>query len=361
MKALIISNPFKGTLSSKEIGEIIKEELKTKGIEANYIPSTDGGDGFFDAFSYIYKDSLIRKVEVRMPNGIDRHIVNYLFNPLNKTSYISLSDTCGIKYLSKLDPFNSNTYGFGETVKYSILNDKPKTIYLGLGGSASVDMGCGMLEALGVKFYDKFDKLIESLSNSKLKEIESIDTSELDKLTKGIEFKALVDVNATIFDNGATDLYALSKGANKEDLPLIKSNVENYFKCVKNIYKNVIDKNGFGVAGGTSFSLYYFMNSKLISGSDEFLKLIDFDRLNKEYDVIITGEGTIDNQTFQGKLIKSIMDHKPNRLIILCAINNSIYKDNVYSIVPDIMSKEESINKPKEALIKLVNSIDFNK
>ncbi len=359
MKALIISNPFKGTLTSKEIGEIVSNELKSKGIDSDYIPSTDGGDGFFDAFKYLYKDSIEKEVFVRMPSGLETHKVSYLFNPSNNTSYISLSDTCGIKYLDKLDPFNSNTYGFGEAIKYSIQNDKPNIIYLGLGGSASVDMGAGMLEAMGVKFYDKDKNILTYLSNAKLKEVEFIDTTKFNELIKGIEFKTLIDVNATIFNNGAVDSYAKTKGAKESDLSIIKSNAENYFKCVKNLFKDSTDKPGFGAAGGTSFSIHYFMDSKLLSGSEKFLKLIDANRLFKQYDLIITGEGAIDNQTLQGKLVKAIMDYNPKKLIILCAINNSDNFDNVYSIVPKIMSKEESLSNPKKALKELINNIDF--
>ena len=359
MKALIISNPFKGTLTSKEIGEIVSNELKNKGIDSNYIPSTDGGDGFFDTFKYLYNDAIEKEVLVKMPNGYETHKVSYLFNPSNNTSYISLSDTCGIKYLDKLDPFNSNTYGFGETIKYSILNDKPSVIYLGLGGSASVDMGAGMLEAMGVKFYDKDNTPIIYLSNAKLKEIDHMDTTEFVNLIKGIEFRTLIDVNATIFNNGAVDSYAKTKGAKESELGLIKSNAENYFKCVKKLFENVDDSPGYGAAGGTSFSIHYFMNSKLFSGSEEFLRLIDADSLFSEYDLIITGEGAVDNQTVQGKLVKAIMDHNPKKLIVLCAINNSSNFDNVYSIVPQIMSKEESLSNPKKALKELIKNIDF--
>ena len=359
MKALIISNPFKGTLSSKDIGEIVSSELKLKNIDSSYIPSTDGGDGFFDAFSFIYKDAIKKEVIVRMPNGLDTHKVYYLYNPFNKTSYISISDTCGIKYLKDKDPLNSNTYGFGEAIKYSIINDKPKTIYLGLGGSASIDMGAGMLEALGVKFYDSNNKEINHLSNNKLKEINNIDYKELKPLIKGIEFKTLLDVDATIFNNGAVDSYAITKGANTSELEVIKSNAENYVKCVKKLFNNVIDKPGFGAAGGTSFSLFYFLNTILLSGSEEFLNLINIDNLIKEYDLIITGEAIVDKQTFQGKLVKAIMDHSPKRVVVICAVNNSGLMDNVYSIVPNIMSKEESINNPELSLRLLIKNIHF--
>ncbi|MCR5741350.1 MAG: glycerate kinase [Gammaproteobacteria bacterium] len=362
MRALIISNPFKGTLSSKEIGEIVYTSLREKGISSSYIPATDGGDGFLDAYKYINSNAVVKEVMVRLPLTFLKHKVKYLFDPITRTTYISLSDTCGIKYLKEeRDVFKANTYGFGEALKHSIINDMPKNVVLGLGGSASVDLGAGFLEALGFKFYDKYHYEIRELCNEKLSLVKYIDDKRLKALIKDIDFKVMLDVSSDIFSkDGAVESFSISKGAKEKDIPKIRENVLSLFNVFKSYYENVSDAKGFGAAGGTSFSMFYALGARLVSGTLEFLDDINFTEIINDYDLIITGEGRVDSQTFEGKLIKGILDNSKNKkVIILCAVNKLSNLDNVYSIVPDIATSEESHNNPKESLYKLVKNISF--
>ena len=361
MKALVISNPFKGTLSSARIGEIVTKSLKEKNIDSIYIPSTDGGDGFFDAFKHIKLNAITKEVMVRMPVGSKHHKVKYLFDPTSKTTYISISDTCGIKYLDKKDPFMANTYGFGEALKYSIINDKPQTVVMGLGGSASVDLGAGFFEALGMKYYDRNHNELKDLCNKNLNDIKDFDDSSVKDLSQGIKFKVLLDVKSDIFSkSGAVESYSLTKGAKPEDIKAIKNNVLNLFNIFKTKYKDVKDAPGFGAAGGIAFSIFYILNAELLNGALEFLKEIDYNNLINDYDVIITGEGRVDSQTLEGKLIKAIIDNSKNkRVIIISGINESNIKGDIYSIVPMVMSLDESLKNPELGLTKLIEKIDF--
>ncbi len=362
MKALIISNPFKGTISSKDIGNTISYALRNKGISSLSIPSTDGGDGFLDAFSYIDKEAIIKTYKVKF---LDKEIdANYLLNERLKTAYLSLSDTCGIKYLSKKerDPMNIGLYPLGLLMRYIIENEHVSQIKIGIGGSPSIDLGAGFLEGLGVKFYDKNNNLIHNLCNSKLKLIDKVDTSYIDNLIKDVIIVCLKDVNCRIIRNGACDSYALTKGARTSDIPTIRENAKAFINMTKSIKGNMVkDSKYFGAAGGLAFSLFYYLHASLVSGAEEFLKCIRIDGLLKEYDLVITGEGAYDNQTSQGKLINAIKKHRPKKLIIVCGINRSNKKKNIYSIVPDVASHKESMYNPKECLIRLIDIIDFNK
>ena len=358
MKALIISNPFKGTLSSLEIGEIVSSHLNRLGIESKYIPSTDGGDGFLDAMRYIHKESTVKYVLARKAIGNEMMKVPYLYDSFSKTSFISISDTCGIKYLSddEKDPIHANTYGFGEVIKQSILEDRPESIILGLGGSASVDLGCGMLEALGTKFYDKNNHEITGMCNEKLKDVERADFSLIELLTKGIKFKVMLDVSCMVLHDGACDLYSRTKGASLSDVFMISNNIETFMNRFL-----IEDEMGYGAAGGTSLSLSRYLHAEMMSGSDEFLKMIEIDKLLDKYSLVITGEGMYDRETLQGKLIKKIMDHNPKNLLVLCAIDTINDNPNVKAIVPNVSTKEESMYDPKGSLRKLLLTIDFSK
>ena len=356
-KVLIISNPFKGTLSSLRIGEIVKEELNKKNLDSTYIAATDGGDGFLDAFKSIYPGIFIKEVSVKYPIGKEYHNVYYLFKEETRTVFISVSDICGIKYINEADrnPMYADSYGLGEAIKDAILTFNPKRLVIGLGGSASVDLGTSVLEALGTKFYDQYDSEIKGLRNAKLKEVERIDIKSTRSLLKGVKITLLSDVFANLFTNGATDLYSITKGAKKENVCTIKENAEHFFNAL-GFFK---DKKTYGAAGGISFMFTELLDAKIKLGSEEFLKIINFKKLIKEYDLIITGEGQFDEETLQGKLIGSIIKYKPKKLIVLCGINKMDNYPNVYSIVPTLMTKEESLNNPEESLRKLIRSIEI--
>ena len=358
-KALIISNPFKGTLSSLRIGEIVKEELLKKEIDSDYFASTDGGDGFLDAFKSVYKDCLYKEVSVRLPIGDKYHKVKYLYREKTKTIYISLSDTCGIKYINEKDrnPLIGNAYGLGEAIKDAIETFDVRKMVIGLGGSASVDLGSSLLEALGTKFYDLNNNEITGLCNEKLKEVERIDITKTKKLLEGIKITLYSDVYTTLFTNGAVDLYSLTKGAKEKNVCIIKENAQHFF----NILGFEKDKKTYGAAGGVSFALIELLSAKIKLGSREFLKEIKFGRIKNNYDFIVTGEGQFDEETLQGKLISSILKYHPKKLMILCGTNKIKEYPGVYSIVPKIMSKEESIKNPEAGIRKLIRSINFNK
>ena len=358
-KALIISNPFKGTLSSLRIGEIVKEELIKKDIDSDYFAATDGGDGFLDCFKCIYEDTYFKEVKVKYPIGNKKHYVKYLYREKTKTIYVSLSDTCGIKYIDEKDrnPLLGNAYGLGEAIKDAIETFEVKNMIIGLGGSASVDLGASVLEALGTKFFDKKGKEITGLCNSKLKDIDRVDLTKTKELLDGVKITLYSDVYTTLFTNGAVDLYSITKGAKEENVCIIKENAEHFFK----ILGFEKDKNTYGAAGGVSFAFIELLGAKIKLGSKEFLKNIKFSHIYNNYDFIITGEGQFDEETLQGKLISSIIKYKPKKVMILCAINKKYDYDGVYAIVPKVMSKEESIKSPEVALRKLIRSINFKK
>ena len=361
MKALIISNPFKGTISSKEIGKTISFALRNKGISSLSIPSTDGGDGFLDAFEYIDKDAIRKTYRLKFLNKEIN--AEYLINNRLHIAYISLSDTCGIKYLSKAeyDPMNIGLYPLGLLFRYILENENVSLIKIGIGGSPSVDLGAGFLEGLGARFYDKSGLELHNLCNSKLKEVDKIDTSYVDYLIKDVNIVCLQDVNCKILTSGACDSYALTKGASSSDIPVIKDNAKAFINLTKKIKGSMVkDGYGFGAAGGLSFTLFNYLNAMLVSGAEEFLESIKVDELLKTYDLVITGEGIYDNQTTQGKLIKAIMNHNTKKVIIVCAKNITKTKKNIYSIVPSVASEAESMSHPKECLMKLIESIDFN-
>ena len=368
MKVLSIIDSFKGTITSKQLNEIVKEELEKKGHIVDCITIADGGDGFCEAIADILENVKYKKV--RVYNPLFQEIESeYLVDEVNNTAYIELAKASGINLIKKeeLNPYITSTYGFGQLIDDAI-NSNIKRIIVGIGGSATNDGGSGMLEALGVKFLDANKQVIKHISNNRFKDIKSIDAKKFyEKINnKGIEFITLSDVsNPLLGETGATYIFSPQKGAKKESLSELEDNMR-YFSSFKKEYR---DYKGSGAAGGVGYALHAYFNAKFYPGIDYILDLVSFDKIVKKYDYVITGEGKVDIQSLLGKVIFKISSRCPisnnnqKKVIIVCAINDlkdidldKYNIENVYSIINDKkeVTIEESINNPIKYFRKMI-------
>lgn len=358
MKYLVISDSFKGSMSSKEVGEVITSTLKDMGHVADYILISDGGEGFLDALkstnkdlkfiTYPTYDALRRKKDAR-----------FLYDEKTKNAYFELAEVVGIKDLKEdeLNVFKASTYGLGNLIMQALNDYEINDIYVGLGGSASNDGASGMLEALGLIFKDENGNIITALNNEKLSSVKEVDYTLLNKVLRYHKFIVLSDVtNPLLGENGATYVYSIQKGAKENDLTILESNLRNFAEVTKKtLYCDYSIIDGAGAAGGCGFGMISYLNAKVYSGIDVILKLNNLDIKINDYDEIITGEGSFDNQSLNGKVISGILKYDIKKLSICCGIskiNNFKYK--IYSIVPNICTKEESLKNPKIALEKLI-------
>ena len=160
MKILVAVNEFKGSLTSREIAELISKlaNSRYKNIEIEPEVIADGGDGFLDIFNDFSKK------EVLVTNAMGEKIkASYLVDYDNKKAVIEVAEIIGLKKVSEKNPYLASTYGLGEVIK-SLLQENIRDFIIGLGGSATNDCGIGMLSALGYKFFDKNYHLIIHLS-----------------------------------------------------------------------------------------------------------------------------------------------------------------------------------------------------
>ena len=362
MKVLTVSDSFKGTLSSSLIGEMVSDHFAKKGHETSYIPISDGGEGFLDVIKFIKKLEL-KAIKVSGPY-FEETTAQYLYDETDLTAYVELAEASGLPKVKKEDlkaPFAS-TYGLGELIKHIILTHKPKKVVMGIGGSATTDVGSGMLDAMGVEFIGRFGFKVSNLTNAKLMQVKKIKTKKFEKLIKGIEFVTLTDVeNPLLGKLGTVAVFAPQKGATPDDQPVMEKNVKHFFNATNDLNKNnAPDFKGAGAAGGVGYAMKYYFNSKITSGIEEILKLVEFDKLVEENDVVITGEGSFDSQSLNGKVISGIQGYNPKRLVIICGrckIENP--EVEVYPIVPTVATTEESMGKPVESLQKLLNTIEL--
>ena len=357
-KVLVICDSFKGTLSSKEVGEIIVENINKDKYTAEYLPISDGGEGFLDT---LIKWNKNLKEHEQMTCDAFRRVKpsRYLFDKNSKTLYFELAECVGIKDLSKeeLNPYRASTYGLGIAIKNAIIKHKPLKVIVGIGGSASNDGGSGMLEAMGVMFVDKNGNVIHDMANDKLNDIYGVTTDSFNKFIKGIEFEVLTDVsNPLLGETGATYVFSPQKGASDTDLPILESNMTKFSEvCKKHFENDFAQVPGTGAAGGVGFAFVAFMNAKLSLGIDVLLSGYHFDELVKKYDLVITGEGRLDEQSLNGKVISGIMNYHPKRLEFVVGqskLDNIEYP--VHAIVPEVATIDEALSNPKECLKRLI-------
>lgn len=299
MKWLIAPNAFKGTIESVEAAEIIKEVLHRFGEkETSLSPIADGGDG---TALLLGKALLLPSVKVNTFDALGREKeAHYYFDKQNKTAYLDVSSATGIKHLNKneINARKTSTYGTGIMIKKAVENGAKKII-LGLGGSATVDMGLGILQALGFQYYNQQNELISPFSENLLFKIARIDAPAF---LPDFDVACLCDVKNTFFGKeGAIPIFGPQKGIQKSEMLDFENAARKLFTLLKNHNSTLNDEEGFGAAGGIALGLNALLNTKLVNGFDFFAATISLEEQVKNCDLIITGEGKYEPQSQDGK------------------------------------------------------------
>ncbi len=235
-------------------------------------------------------------------------VIDSYFGLKDNVAYIEVAQSSGLILLNKneLNPWLASTYGFGELIMAAI-NKKVNKIYLAIGGSATNDFGIGMLQALGVKFYDENNQEItlrknEGYGASVLKQIKSYDDTILKKNIEGIDFKLICDVMIPLFgEQGTSKIFSPQKGADEKMVINLEQSIIYFADIVKKQSGIETDFPGAGAAGGLGSAIKVFLNAKITPGIESIIKILNIDEKIKNSDVIIVGEGSMDSQSAFGK------------------------------------------------------------
>lgn len=311
MKLLLIPDKFKGSLTSEAVSKAFIAGVKNAGVEftSHYIKASDGGDGFMQAVAH-YKPCI--SVQVISENPIGKPIQSYyLYNQETNSAYIELANASGMELLKpdERNPLLTSTFGTGLQIRDAVQKGI-KNVYVGLGGSATNDGGIGIAQALGFSFLDENSKKLKAIGSS-LNQIKSIDDTGVLKGLKQVKIFAINDVTNPLFgENGAAHVYAAQKGASKLMIDELDLGLKILDKVVLDKYHLQNAKlPGSGAAGGVAYGLKTFLGAKYFSGIDFVLKLSGVNELlsKERFDYLITGEGKIDEQTLNGKLIQGVV------------------------------------------------------
>lgn len=351
MRILIAPNAMKGSLTASEFAKAIDEGLRlaSSKFETVCTPIADGGDGTAEVLVENLRGSFI-KTEISDPLG--RKIESsFGWLPGKSTAVIEMAEASGLKLLknSELNPMIASSFGTGELIKKAIQKGA-KRIILGVGGSATVDGGMGMMKALGARFINKDGDQVPEGGGS-LCDIDKIDLSGIDSEILDCSIEVACDVeNPLLGTEGAAPVFAPQKGATPEMVEKLSENLAWFSnKINETTGLNVSDVKGTGAAGGITASLMAFLGAELLPGAQLVLDILDFNKMLPTFDLVITGEGQIDRQTLSNKGPYVVALNARRYSVPVIALGGSVAAsaskgfDGIFSITPGPVTLERAM------------------
>lgn len=303
MKILVLMDSFKGSLTSEQAGEAIREGILSAddSVVVSVYPFADGGEGTLEAFLKADKNS--RKIKVNVSDPLGRKHEAYYGVLSDGTVIIETAQAAGLCLLTDVErnPLHTTTRGIGELIKHAIESGH-RDFIVALGGSATNDCGTGMLKELGFGIYDENNDLIEDGALGLSRAVSVSSKNKIPQLNE-CRFTIACDVKNPLFgENGASYIFAPQKGASCEDLEKMDRWMRDFSDLVKYEYP-VADPyaEGSGAAGGLGFAFKVFLGGKMKPGADVLLARTGIENEISSSDLVITGEGCIDGQTYMGK------------------------------------------------------------
>lgn len=328
MKIVIAPDSFKESLSAADVATCIENGFSEIFPDSEYIkvPLADGGEGTVD----VLVDALNGQRQNQIVRGPIKDDVNAVWALLDdgqsKTALIEIAAASGLDLITpeQRDPLLATSYGTGQSILQA-LDLGVQKILIGLGGSATNDGGAGILQALGGQLLDAQGNELP-LGGAALANLASIDLTDLDKRCANVEFIVACDVsNPLIGKNGASAIFGPQKGATTEMVELLDNALSHFADIAEKTTRiNHQQSAGFGAAGGAPLGLSLAFNIQIKAGIDMVLDILNVDELLHGADLVISGEGMMDNQTLNGKTPFGIAQRAVQRGIPVIAIAGSL-------------------------------------
>ncbi|WP_025562600.1 glycerate kinase [Psychromonas sp. SP041] len=370
MKIVIAPDSFKESLTAKEVCIAIETGFKRVFPEATYclIPVADGGEGTVQSLVDATQGEILN-LQVTGPISESVDAFYGLLGDGSHTAVIEMAAASGLHHVPEhlRDPKLTSSYGTGELIKAALDHGATKII-IGLGGSATNDGGIGMLSALGVSFLDKNNHSIIA-NGAGLQHIKSINIDGLDARLANCEILVACDVDNPLCGNhGASHVFGPQKGATPEDIQLLDDALKHYGDCIKQQFNiDVLNQAGAGAAGGMGAALMAFTNATLKPGIDLVLEAVQLNHYMDKTDLVITGEGRIDNQTIYGKTPMGVAKIAKKFDIPVIGIAGSLGKDHqavygcgidaVFAAVPSAITLQQAFAEAHDNVANVAENI----
>ena len=307
MHILIVPDSFKGSLSSTQVGERIRDGLRSVLSQASFrlLPVADGGEGTVEAVSAAAGGTAY-SVQVAGPMG-NPVFAQYAVLP-DGTAVLEMAQASGLPLvpLPLRDPGRATTRGTGELIS-AALDQGCSRILIGIGGSATNDGGAGMARALGARFLDRNGQELAE-GGGALEGLDRIDLSGLDPRLARAEFLVASDVTAPLCGpQGASLVFSPQKGASPQQAARLDRCLAHYGQVLEaTFHRPLVNLPGAGAAGGLGAGLMAFCNAQLQPGIDIIFDLLHLEQEAAQADLIVTGEGRIDATSATGKLLSGV-------------------------------------------------------
>ncbi|WP_122081264.1 glycerate kinase [Vibrio coralliirubri] len=369
MKIVIAPDSFKESLSAVSVAACIEKGFCEIFPDAEYVtlPLADGGEGTVD----VLLQGLVGQKRTYQVEGPLGALVNAEWamlepsdsNP-NKTALIEIAAASGLDLLKpeQRDPLVASSFGTGQLILEAI-EQGAQTIILGLGGSATNDGGAGIVQALGGTLLDNAGQELNR-GGAALADLASIDLTGLDSRCADIELIVACDVdNPLCGDNGASHIFGPQKGATPEQVLMLDKALANFTQVaeIQGLVGGddpVHKRTGYGAAGGAPMGLGLLFNMQIKPGIEMVLDVLQADEVLKGADLVITGEGQMDNQTLQGKTPYGIAKRASLQGIPTIGVAGSLGSE-VEALYGEMSSLFGTVRSP-QTLEKVLQEADVN-
>jgi len=357
VRILIAPDKFKGSLSAREVAENIAAGLRDVLPDAliETIAVADGGEGTAE----VIRDACGGEwVTCEAHDALGRAITaRYVWLPVRKLVVMEMSEAAGLARIApnERDPFRADTYGVGEML-LDAARRGAREIIVGLGGSATNEGGFGAARALGFRFLADRCELnngpVELVNLTRI--VRDVAPPQLPRITGAADVR-----NPLLGERGATRTFGRQKGAGPDQLDVLEEALARLADVVaRDLGCDFRETAGAGAAGGLGFGLMSFCGATIQPGFDLVTEILDLEAAIQGADVVITGEGSLDDQTLEGKAPAGMarLSRKLGKRIYAIAgratENPAVLEvfDGIYSLVRPSITGEEAMSRTKELL-----------
>jgi glycerate kinase len=360
VKIVAAPNAFKGCLTAREAAAAMANGLRraVPGAEIVEVPVADGGDGLV-AVVHDALGGTLSNVAVTGPLG---EKVEAAICRVGDLVAIEMALASGLALVprERRDALAATTIGTGELIRHA-LDLGAKHLVIGIGGSATTDGGSGMAHALGARFLDEKGEPL-SPSGAALQKIRGIDLSGLDARLAGIVVDVACDVDNPLHGpRGAAHIFGPQKGADAHQVRFLDDGLKNLAAIIeRDLGVDVAGRPGAGAAGGLGAGLVAFLGATLKPGAELVLEIVGLDRALEGADLVVTGEGAVDEQTASGKA-PAVVASRAKAAGVACfavggrraeslAALHAAGIDAIFSLCPGPMSLDEAMARAPELL-----------
>lgn len=355
-KIVVATDSFKGSLSAEQVTAIIVSEITASCPDCDVVgmPMADGGEGSVG----VIITAVGGRIEEAQALSPDERLITASFGITARgQAVIEAAQSSGITRQIGLHPMTSSTYGFGQLILHA-LELGLREFFLCIGGSASTDGGCGMAAALGVEFLDS-DGASFIPCGATLEKIARIDTGAMDKRVLQSSFTVMCDVDNPLHGpSGAAHVFGPQKGADPLQVQTLNAGLRHLGDIVHQaLGMDYAHFPGAGAAGGLGFGCMAFLQARPENGIEAILEICEFRKHIAGADLVITGEGRLDEQSFSGKVLSGILRNAGGVPVVsICGVNDcseDLLREHGLAAVFEASegaSVEESLRSPERCL-----------